>query len=246
MTGISVGDYRDPERGLELGELMREVAAVEGVERVRLSSVEVIHVRDSLVDALAAGAAHLPAPARSAPVRATTRVLASMGRNYDSAGYLRGDRAAARARAGREPDHRRDRRLPDRGRGRLRAHARRRARGRHHARAHVQLLGRVPGTEADALGDPVPPDGEEAPQPRAARPVRGARPPAPRGEARSRRRRCWSTRSRTTQASGYSRDYTRYYLPARRRRAPARSSALGRWSCTPTAVRGPAADLDRP
>ena len=53
MTGISVGDYRDPERGLELGELMREVAAVEGVERVRLSSVEVIHVRDSLLDALA-------------------------------------------------------------------------------------------------------------------------------------------------------------------------------------------------
>ena len=53
MTGISVGDYRDPERGLELGDLMREVAAVEGVERVRLSSVEVIHVRDSLLDALA-------------------------------------------------------------------------------------------------------------------------------------------------------------------------------------------------
>ena len=28
MTGISVGDYRDPERGLELGELMVEVAKV--------------------------------------------------------------------------------------------------------------------------------------------------------------------------------------------------------------------------
>src|SRR4030095_443985 len=53
MTGISVGDYRDPERSLELGDLMREVAAVPGVERVRLSSVEVIHVRDSLLDALA-------------------------------------------------------------------------------------------------------------------------------------------------------------------------------------------------
>ena len=49
MTGISVGDYRDPEQGLELGELMLEVAGVPGVERVRLSSVEVIHVKDSLV-----------------------------------------------------------------------------------------------------------------------------------------------------------------------------------------------------
>ena len=49
MTGISVGDYRDPERGLELGDLMCEVARVPGVERVRLSSVEVIHVKDSLL-----------------------------------------------------------------------------------------------------------------------------------------------------------------------------------------------------
>src|SRR5439155_23819648 len=31
MTGISVGDYRDPERGLELGELMTEAARVPGV-----------------------------------------------------------------------------------------------------------------------------------------------------------------------------------------------------------------------
>jgi threonylcarbamoyladenosine tRNA methylthiotransferase MtaB len=45
MTGISVGDYRDPENGLDLGELMMEVAGVPGVERVRLSRVEVIHVR---------------------------------------------------------------------------------------------------------------------------------------------------------------------------------------------------------
>ena len=52
MTGISVGDYRDPQEGLELGELMVAAARVEGVERVRLSSVEVIHVRDSLVRAL--------------------------------------------------------------------------------------------------------------------------------------------------------------------------------------------------
>src|SRR5262249_32400439 len=35
MTGISVGDYRDPEQGMELGELMMAVARVPGVERVR-------------------------------------------------------------------------------------------------------------------------------------------------------------------------------------------------------------------
>src|SRR4051812_3260356 len=52
MTGISVGDYRDPEDGLELGELMVAAARVPGVERVRLSSVEVIHVKDSLLAAL--------------------------------------------------------------------------------------------------------------------------------------------------------------------------------------------------
>ena len=96
MTGISVGDYRDPERGLELGDLMREVAAVEGVERVRLSSVEVIHVRDSLLDALAEEpriCPHLHVPLQSGD----DAVLASMGRNYDSAGYLRRSRGCASA-----------------------------------------------------------------------------------------------------------------------------------------------------
>src|SRR3954462_11257977 len=31
MTGISVGDYRDPEQGLELGDLMRAVGRIDGV-----------------------------------------------------------------------------------------------------------------------------------------------------------------------------------------------------------------------
>ena len=122
MTGISVGDYRDPERGLELGDLMREVAAVDGVERVRLSSVEVIHVRDSLLDALAEEpriCPHLHVPLQSGD----DGVLASMGRHYDSAGYLRRDRAPARARAARERHDRRDRRL-SRPRTRLRSSAR--------------------------------------------------------------------------------------------------------------------------
>jgi threonylcarbamoyladenosine tRNA methylthiotransferase MtaB len=87
MTGISVGDYRDPQNGLELGELMVEVARVPGVERVRLSSVEVIHVRDSLIAALVEEpkvCPHLHIPLQSGD----DHVLHDMGRHYTSAEYL--------------------------------------------------------------------------------------------------------------------------------------------------------------
>jgi threonylcarbamoyladenosine tRNA methylthiotransferase MtaB len=87
MTGISVGDYRDPERGLELGELMVEVARVPGVERVRLSSVEVIHVKDSLLGAIRNEpkvCPHLHVPMQSGD----DRVLRAMGRHYTAAEYL--------------------------------------------------------------------------------------------------------------------------------------------------------------
>ncbi len=217
MTGISVGDYRDPERGLELGDLMREVAAIEGVERVRLSSVEVIHVRDSLLDALAEEpriCPHLHVPLQSGD----DAVLASMGRNYDSAGYLAAVARLRDARAAREPDDRRDRRLPDRGRGR-RSSAR-----------------------STSCGRPASPACTRS----ASRPVRERRPTAsatrcrpPRRSAAAAscagcRRRCRAVTGREssarveevlvdkvadTQASGYSRDYTRYYLPAGSARA---------------------------
>jgi threonylcarbamoyladenosine tRNA methylthiotransferase MtaB len=87
LTGISVGDYRDPETGLELGELMMAVAQVPGVHRVRLSSVEVIHVRDSLLEALATEpkvCPHLHVPMQSGD----DEVLAAMGRHYTAGEYL--------------------------------------------------------------------------------------------------------------------------------------------------------------
>jgi threonylcarbamoyladenosine tRNA methylthiotransferase MtaB len=87
MTGISVGDYRDPDGGLELGELMVEVARVPGVERVRLSSVEVIHVKDSLVAALATEpkvCPHLHIPMQSGD----DGVLRAMGRHYGADEYV--------------------------------------------------------------------------------------------------------------------------------------------------------------
>jgi threonylcarbamoyladenosine tRNA methylthiotransferase MtaB len=96
MTGISVGDYRDPESGLELGPLMVEVARVPGVERVRLSSVEVIHVRDSLIDALTEEprvCPHLHIPMQSGD----DRVLAAMRRHYTAAQYLESVRDLRRA-----------------------------------------------------------------------------------------------------------------------------------------------------
>ena len=96
MTGISVGDYRDPDTGLELGQLMVAVAQVPGVERVRLSSVEVIHVKDSLLEALATEpkvCPHLHVPMQSGD----DQVLEAMGRHYNAGEYLAAIAALRRA-----------------------------------------------------------------------------------------------------------------------------------------------------
>jgi threonylcarbamoyladenosine tRNA methylthiotransferase MtaB len=211
MTGISVGDYRDPERGLELGELMRAAAALDGVERVRLSSVEVIHVKDSLVEALAEDervCPHLHVPLQSGD----DRVLASMGRNYDSTGYLRAVETL-RERVPHvnlttdvivgyptedEPAFERTLAL---------------VREAGITKVHTFSFSPRPGTEADRLGDPVQP----AEKKRRSRELRGL------SEALGRRHRTTKLggteevlvdKAADTQASGYSRDYTRWYLPA--------------------------------
>ena len=87
ITGISVGDYHDHRHGWDLGQLMRQVARVDGVERVRLSSVEVTHVNDSLVEALREEpkiCPHLHLPLQSGD----DTVLNAMGRRYGSHQYL--------------------------------------------------------------------------------------------------------------------------------------------------------------
>ena len=88
LTGINLGLFRDPERGWRLPRLLREAAAVEGLARLRLSSIEVNHVDAELVAAMRETptvAKHLHVPLQSGD----DRVLAAMGRRYTVATYLR-------------------------------------------------------------------------------------------------------------------------------------------------------------
>ncbi|NUT55695.1 MAG: radical SAM protein, partial [Thermoleophilia bacterium] len=52
LTGVNLGCFRDRAAGLTLAGLIRAAAAIEGVERLRLSSIEINHVDDELVAAL--------------------------------------------------------------------------------------------------------------------------------------------------------------------------------------------------
>ena len=211
MTGISVGDYRDPEHGLELGQLMARVARVPGVQRVRLSSVEVIHVRDSLLEALINEprvCPHLHIPMQSGD----DGVLRDMQRHYSAQEYL--DIVARLRRAVPEvnlttdvivgfPSETEDafeRSLQAVGVAGI-------------SRVHTFSYSPRPGTVAAALGDVVPPEEKK----RRSQLMRG------RSEVRSRQRcagklggppeRVLVDKVAEAQCSGYTADYTRCYLP---------------------------------
>jgi threonylcarbamoyladenosine tRNA methylthiotransferase MtaB len=88
LTGINLGCYRDRAAGYKLPRLVREVGAVPGVERLRLSSIEVNHVDDELVAALRETpnvSRHLHVPLQSGD----DGVLRDMARRYSSATFLR-------------------------------------------------------------------------------------------------------------------------------------------------------------
>ena len=88
LTGINLGCYRDREAGYGLSRLVREVGAITGVERLRLSSIEVNHLTEDLVAAMRETpnvSPHLHVPLQSGD----DGVLREMGRRYDVATYLR-------------------------------------------------------------------------------------------------------------------------------------------------------------
>jgi threonylcarbamoyladenosine tRNA methylthiotransferase MtaB len=88
LTGINLGCYRDRTAGYRLSRLVREAGATPGLERLRLSSIEINHVDDELVRALRdtpAASRHLHVPLQSGD----DAVLRAMGRRYSVGTYLR-------------------------------------------------------------------------------------------------------------------------------------------------------------
>ena len=88
LTGVNLGCFREREAGFTLARLLREAGAADGVERLRLSSIEINHVSDDLVAAMRETptvAKHLHVPLQSGD----DAVLRAMGRRYTVATYLR-------------------------------------------------------------------------------------------------------------------------------------------------------------
>ncbi len=87
VTGVNLGLYRDPESGAKLPDVLLGLAEVEGIARVRLSSIEVNHLTGSLCEALAHPRVcpHLHVPLQSGD----DAVLSAMRRRYDVATYAR-------------------------------------------------------------------------------------------------------------------------------------------------------------
>ena len=88
LTGINLGCFRDRAAGYDLPRLVREVGATPGLERLRLSSIEINHVDDALIAALRETptvSRHLHVPLQSGD----DDVLRAMRRRYTTATYLR-------------------------------------------------------------------------------------------------------------------------------------------------------------
>jgi threonylcarbamoyladenosine tRNA methylthiotransferase MtaB len=88
LTGINLGCFRDRDAGYTLARLVRAAGAVPGVERLRLSSIEINHVNDELIAALRETpvvSRHLHVPLQSGD----DGILRAMGRRYSAQTYLR-------------------------------------------------------------------------------------------------------------------------------------------------------------
>ncbi len=89
LTGIHLGAYgRDTENKLSLVDAVKTVLNIEGIERLRLSSLESVEVSDELIaimqkDSRLCRHLHLPLQAGN------DRILAAMNRHYTTADYRR-------------------------------------------------------------------------------------------------------------------------------------------------------------
>jgi threonylcarbamoyladenosine tRNA methylthiotransferase MtaB len=88
LTGINLGCFRDRSAGYDLPRLVREAGRTPGLERLRLSSIEINHVSADLIAALRdtpTASRHLHVPLQSGD----DRVLKAMRRRYSVSTYLR-------------------------------------------------------------------------------------------------------------------------------------------------------------
>jgi threonylcarbamoyladenosine tRNA methylthiotransferase MtaB len=88
LTGINLGCFRDRAAGYDLPRLVRQAGETPGLERLRLSSIEINHVNDALVAALRETptvSRHLHVPLQSGD----DGVLRAMRRRYTVDTYLR-------------------------------------------------------------------------------------------------------------------------------------------------------------
>jgi threonylcarbamoyladenosine tRNA methylthiotransferase MtaB len=88
LTGINLGCFRDREAGHTLASLVRAAGATPGLERLRLSSIEINHVNEALISALRETptvSKHLHVPLQSGD----DGVLRAMRRRYTTAAYLK-------------------------------------------------------------------------------------------------------------------------------------------------------------
>jgi threonylcarbamoyladenosine tRNA methylthiotransferase MtaB len=87
VTGVNLGLYRDPSEHARLPDVITALAGLDGIARVRVSSLEVNHLGPRLCDALAHPnvCPHLHVPLQSGD----DAVLRAMRRRYDVATYAR-------------------------------------------------------------------------------------------------------------------------------------------------------------
>ncbi len=86
LTGVNLGCFRDRSAGLALPGLLRAAGAIEGLGRLRLSSIEVNHVTPDLIAAMRETpvvSRHLHVPLQSGD----DEVLRAMGRRYTIGQY---------------------------------------------------------------------------------------------------------------------------------------------------------------